>query len=74
MASFREELEVLINQHCMENGSDTPDFILAHYLSDCLEAFDKAVLWRENWYGREKENGKDLEMPTDTKPQDSIAD
>jgi len=34
----------------MENASDTPDFILAQYLSDCLAAFDKAVRERERWY------------------------
>lgn len=52
MEDFRKELEELINQHCMENESDTPDFILAQYLTDCLEAFDKATKAREAWYGR----------------------
>ena len=49
--AFRKELEHLINRHCMENGSDTPDFMLADYLSDCLVAFDKAVRIRDDWYG-----------------------
>ena len=49
---FRQELESLINKHSMENGSDTPDFILAQYLSGCLENFDKALAARETWYGR----------------------
>jgi len=49
---FRKELEGLVNCHSMENGSDTPDFILAEYLADCLDAFDKAVTRREEWYGR----------------------
>lgn len=52
MEDFRKELEELINQHSMENGSDTPDFILAQYLTDCLETFDKATKAREAWYGR----------------------
>lgn len=34
----------------MENMSDTPDFILATYLSKCLEAFDEAVRVRDNHY------------------------
>lgn len=51
--SFRVEIEKLINRESVENGSDTPDFILAEYLCDCLEAFDRAVTAREKWYGRE---------------------
>ena len=51
---FREDLEHAINRLSMENGSDTPDFILAEYLADCLSAFDKAVSHRERWYGRTK--------------------
>ena len=51
---FREELEQVINRHSMENGSDTPDFILSEYMADCLTAFDKAVARRERWYGRTK--------------------
>jgi len=46
MSKFREDLEVLINQNSKENGSDTPDFILADYLADCLDAFNKAVTRR----------------------------
>lgn len=50
---FKKELEHLINRYSMENGSDTPDFILADYLTDCLESYDGAVKAREKWYGRE---------------------
>lgn len=49
---FRDGLESLINTHSMENGSDTPDFLLADYLHDCLTTWDKAVTARERWYGR----------------------
>ena len=49
--SFRDDLQKLINQHSMENISNTPDFILAEYLAACLEAFDKAVIARDKWYG-----------------------
>ena len=54
-----EELSATLNRHSMENGSDTPDFILATFLSDALNALDKAVAARERWYGRaEKHGGK----------------
>lgn len=51
-SSFIEDLEHIINKHCMENGSDTPDFILAQYLEGCLRAFDIAVRERTRWYGK----------------------
>lgn len=47
---FEIELQGLINKHSRENGSNTPDFILAEYLNDCLKAFDYAVRGRERWY------------------------
>ncbi len=50
--SFRQELAALINRHSLENGSDTPDFILSQYVTDCLDAWDKGVARREEWYGR----------------------
>jgi len=52
MTEFKKDLRGLINRHSRENGSDTPDFILAAYLSKCLDAFDMAVWHREKWYGR----------------------
>ncbi len=48
---FRQELEILINKANVENGSNTPDFLLAEYLMDCLRAFDKATRSRDMWYG-----------------------
>ena len=50
MDNFRNELEVIINKNSMENTSNTPDFILAEYLVNCLKAFDLATLRRESWY------------------------
>lgn len=49
--SFISELEVLINQHCLENESNTPDFILAQYLTMCLNNFNDVVTARDKWYG-----------------------
>jgi hypothetical protein len=56
---FRKALCNLINRHSTENGSDTPDFMLAEYLCDCLDNFDRIVRVRDEWYGR---NAK-LEVP-----------
>ena len=56
--TFRKKLETLINCESKENGSDTPDFILAEYLVGCLENFDKTVQAREKWYGRSKVDGQ----------------
>lgn len=50
--SFKEELEQLINKHSLENESDTPDYVLAEYIQDCLNSFNKAVNRREMYYGR----------------------
>lgn len=40
--AFRANLEELINQFSIENGSNTPDFLLADYLIACLDAYEKA--------------------------------
>jgi hypothetical protein len=53
--SFKHELQNLINEHSMENGSDTPDFILASFLHSCLESFNHAVRQREQFYNKHKE-------------------
>lgn len=49
-SEFRTDLEHLINSHCMENGSNTPDFLLADYLMGCLDVFDKVVSARAKWW------------------------
>lgn len=49
---LRYEIEQAVNRVSAENGSNTPDFILAGYLVSCLAAFDRAVNDRERWYGR----------------------
>ena len=51
-SAFRDDLEHLINRHSIENGSDTPDFMLADYLVNCLAAFETAIERREKWYSR----------------------
>lgn len=51
--AFRTELKRLLNCHSAEQPSNTPDFLLAEFLTDCLDAFDRTVATRERWYGRE---------------------
>ena len=55
--TFEKELEQVINRHSVENASNTPDFILAQYLSACLAAFATAIQQRETWYGRDARPG-----------------
>ena len=52
MTEFQKELQDLINKYSQESGSDTPDWILAEYLADCLTALNAAIIKREQWYGR----------------------
>lgn len=49
--AFESELAHLINKYSRENGSGTPDFILAKYLENSLKIFGQAVKDRESWYG-----------------------
>ena len=57
MDTFQNELEALINRYSRENDSNTPDFILAQYVENCLANFDRAVQQRETWYGRDARPG-----------------
>jgi hypothetical protein len=65
MNHFRKGLEQLINQHSLENTSNTPDFVLAKFLTTCLEAFDAATNQRDVWYGIKPRPGDGLkaELP-----------
>ena len=68
VSEFEREIQSSINRCSMENGSDTPDFILAAYLNDCLKAFNRATAWRAKWFSPEgvPENERDCgptEMP-----------
>ena len=58
--SFADELESLINMHSQENLSNTPDYILAEYLTGCLNVFNTAVRQREVFWGRKIESNHTL--------------
>ena len=61
-SELRKGIVEVLNLHSMGNGSDTPDFILAEYLTNCLRAFDVAMQRREKWYGRGKEHLSDCAL------------
>lgn len=48
--SFEKKLENLINCESMENGSNTPDFLLAMFMKECLGSFNRATKARDIWY------------------------
>lgn len=51
-----EALAMVVNRHSIENDSNTPDFIVAEYLYDCLEAYNETIKRRNKWYNNTAEN------------------
>lgn len=49
-SDFRSELKQMLNRHSMDNGTNTPDFILADYMIRCLDNFTETTQAREKWY------------------------
>jgi hypothetical protein len=49
--TLREDIARIINRRSRENVSNTPDFILASFLHDCIVAFEIRVRDRDKWYG-----------------------
>jgi len=64
--TLEQALKTLLNRYSVENGSNTPDFILAEYMLATLKAFEGASLSRERWYGQSLRIG----MPSPTKPKE----
>lgn len=50
--TFEREIASVINRFSRENESNTPDWILAEYLSNCLINFNQTSRAREKWYGK----------------------
>lgn len=77
MPNLREEIETVINRCSAENVSNTPDWVLAEYLTDCLAAFDKATNARDrgksnteehpevNWNSPERLEKLNIGAPSD---------
>ncbi len=64
--ALREDIERALNGASAESGSNTPDFILAEYLRNCLKAFDQASQKRTAWY---KSNEETPTLVGSDKPQ-----
>ena len=52
---FKKELMSLLNKHSKEQDSNTPDFIIAEYLVNCLKTFNESVISRTLWYIKPRE-------------------
>jgi hypothetical protein len=63
MANFKKELKALINSYSKENESNTPDFILAEYMINCLHAFEKATNERTKFIVGTVENIENVALP-----------
>jgi hypothetical protein len=50
-ATLQRAIESAINRLSAENASNTPDFILAKFLTRCLDAWNEGSVDREKWYG-----------------------
>jgi hypothetical protein len=49
-STLEDEIRAAINRASRENASNTPDFILAEYLTDCLMAYERAHNRTLNWW------------------------
>jgi hypothetical protein len=50
-SDLEQEIRRVLNKHSAENGSNTPDFILAGYLMACLKAYNEATIKAREWQG-----------------------
>jgi hypothetical protein len=53
-SALEKEIKSVLNNRSAENGSNTPDFILAKYLMDCLAAWNQGVSARDKHYHSDK--------------------
>lgn len=81
-SDFRVELTVLLNRHCspdrrqippIENGSNTPDHILADYLHGCLRDIDRAILERDNWHSERHRLGEEAQAQLIARVRDLLS-
>ena len=56
---FKKKLTGLVNECSLENHSNTPDWVIAEYLTKCLMIFDSAIIDRKNWFGDKYEKTDD---------------
>lgn len=73
MNDLRKDIEIAINAHNAEIESDTPDFILAKYLTASLAAFDEAVIERD-YVVRHRQKAEVVEDEKSDIPESDISD
>lgn len=64
-STFEQKLDGLINECSLEMESDTPSFILAQYIRGCLDAYNKTVHARDNWYNLNLTNENSIAIDYD---------
>ena len=62
MDTFERELEQLINKFSKEDDSNTPDFLLAEYLNNCLINYGIIVSRRDEWYSNKPETDEEIDL------------
>lgn len=65
-AKFMEEVRSAINRYSMEQGSSTPDFLLAEYLLGCLSIYEHTIQKRDNYFNLAIMRGPKNETPPRT--------
>lgn len=61
--ALENEIRSVLNRYSAENGSNTPDFILAQYLMGCLRIFNATIQKRTKWYEPDSVNSGDGPLP-----------
>lgn len=51
MTAFKTELTALLNRHCIDNHTATPDYILADALVDHIDSIATMNGSRDEWHG-----------------------
>lgn len=60
--TFHQELVALINKHSVENGSGTPDWILAEVMMANLKAWELGIHLRNDWRGERNNSIFDIKQ------------
>lgn len=66
MGNLENDLRKLLNTYSAENGSDTPDFILAEFMMNSLDAFNKATNRRKEWFAPKEDENEPQEDENET--------
>ena len=54
---LKDDLVALLNKYSQDSLANTPDFILADYLLNCLKAFRNASKLNQEWHQKDKTLG-----------------